>query len=131
MTRYSAFLALAFAAVLVVCEFAVFMTSGQPWPFWTVGFIVAGVLSWGALRTLSQGSSRLLSAALGVSVGVFWMSFFTHTEAFNTGTESPYSGAMPSGGPLTLLLTATLVVSIAGLLLSMSRRSIRELRVTP
>jgi hypothetical protein len=124
MTRNSAFLALAFAAVLVVCEFAVFMASGQSWPFWTVGFIVAGVLSWGAVRTLSQGSSRLLSAAWGVSVGVFWMSFFAHTEALNTGTESPYSGAMLSGGPLTLLLAAMLVVSIAGLLLSLSRRSI-------
>jgi hypothetical protein len=100
------------------------MASGQPWPFWTVGFIVAGVLSWGAVRTLSQGSSRLLSAAWGVAVGVFWMSFFAHIEALNTGTESPYGGAMLSGGPLTLLLAAMLVVSIAGLLLSLSRRSI-------
>jgi len=124
MTRNSALLALPFAAVLVICEFVVFMASGQAWPFWIVGFIVAGVLSWGGVRTLSQGSSRLLSAAWGVAVGVFWMSFFSHTEALNTGRESPYSDGMLSGGLLTLLLGAMLVAAIAGLLLSLSRRSI-------
>lgn len=88
-------------------------------------------LAFVAVRTLSQGSLRMLSAAWGVAVGVFWMTFFSHTEALNTGTEVSCIGAMLSGGSLMLLLGAMLVVSFAGLFLSLSLGTIQELRSRP
>ncbi|MFN3910559.1 hypothetical protein [Hyphomonas sp.] len=124
MTRNSALLALAFAAILVVIDVVLFLDGGKAWAFSVAGLISAATLSWGGVRSLSQGSSRLLSGAWGVAVGLFWMTFFAHTEALNAGTQTPYGGGTFSDGLLTLVLGAMLVASIAGLVLSLSRRSL-------
>ena len=124
MTRNSAFLALGFGVFLVIAEIVRNWGNWQPWPFWIVDFIAAGSLVWGGLRTLSQGSSRLLSAAWGFTVGIFWMSFFSHTEALSEGTAETYASGAVSEGFLTLIIGAMLVAAIAGLVMSLSRRSV-------
>jgi len=124
VTRNSAFLALGFGVFLVIAEIVRNWGDWQPWPFWIVDFIAAGSLVWGGLRTLSQGSSRLLSAAWGFTVGIFWMSFFSHTEALSEGTAETYASGAVSEGFLTLIIGAMLVAAIAGLVMSLSRRSV-------
>ena len=124
MTRNSAFLALGFGVFLAIAEIVRNWGDWQAWPFWIVDFIAAGALVWGGLRTLSQGSSRLLSAAWGFTVGIFWMSFFSHTAALSQGTAETYaSGAVPES-LLTLIIGGMLLAAIAGLMMSLSRRSI-------
>lgn len=124
MTRNSAFLALGFGLFLAIAEIVRNWGDWQAWPFWSVDFIAAGCLIWGALRTLSQGSSRLLSAAWGFTVGIFWMSFFSHTEALSQGAAETYTSGSVSEGVLTLIIGAMLLTAIAGLMMSLSRRSI-------
>jgi hypothetical protein len=123
MIRKSAWLALAFGVFLGIAEALRNWGDWQPWPFWTVDFIAAGALVWGALRALGRGSSRLLSAAWGFTVGVFWMSFFSHAESLNTQAEATYAGGRIGEGGLTLIIGAMLVAAIAGLLMSLSRRT--------
>lgn len=123
MTRNSALLALPFAVVLVLLDLVLFSHGGPAVAFAVGGLACAAALGWGGVRTLSQGSSRLLSAAWGVAVGLFWMSFFSHTLALNAGLKTPYGGGMLSDGVLTLLLGLMLAASIAGLVTSLSRRS--------
>lgn len=124
MIRNSAMLALGFGLFLAVAEIVRNWGDWQPWPFWIVDFIAAGALIWGGMRTLSQGSSRLLSAAWGFTVGIFWMSFFSHAEALNGGTERTYAGGGVNEGTLTLIIGAMLLLAIAGLLMSLTRRTI-------
>ena len=124
MTRNSGMLALGFGAVLAIAEIIRNWGDWQAWPFWIVDFIAAGALIWGGLRTLSQGSSRLLSAAWGFTVGIFWMSFFSHTQALSEGTTQIYASGAVSEGVLTLIIGAMLVAAIAGLVMSLSRRSV-------
>lgn len=124
MTRNSAFLAMGFGLFLAIAEIVRNWGNWQPWPFWIVDFIAAGSLIWGGLRTLSQGSSRLLSAAWGFTVGIFWMSFFSHTAAMSGGSAETYAGGAVSEGFLTLIIGAMLVAAIAGLVMSLSRRSV-------
>lgn len=124
MIRNSAFLALAFGLFLAIAEVVRNWGNWQPWPFWIVDFIAAGALIWGALRSLRQGSSRLLSAAWGFTVGIFWMSFFSHTEALNTGDGQTYASGSVSEGMLTLIIGAMLLAAIAGLFMSLTRRTI-------
>jgi hypothetical protein len=124
MTRNSAFLALGFGLFLAIAEIVRNWGDWQAWPFWIVDFIAAGCLIWGGLRTLSQGSSRLLSAAWGFTVGIFWMSFFSHTEALSEGATETYASGSVSEGVLTLIVGAMLLAAIAGLMMSLSRRSI-------
>jgi hypothetical protein len=117
-------LALGFGAVLAIAEIIRNWGDWQAWPFWIVDFIAAGALIWGGLRTLSQGSSRLLSAAWGFTVGIFWMSFLSHTQALSEGTTQTYASGAVSEGVLTLIIGAMLVAAIAGLVMSLSRRSV-------
>lgn len=124
MTRNSGMLALGFGAVLAIAEIIRNWGDWQAWPFWIVDFIAADALIWGGLRTLSQGSSRLLSAAWGFTVGIFWMSFFSHTQALREGTTQTYASGAVSEGVLTLIIGAMLVAAIAGLVMSLSRRSV-------
>lgn len=124
MTRNSGMLALGFGAFLAIAEIIRNWGDWQAWPFWIVDFIAAGALIWGGLRTLSQGSSRLLSAAWGFTVGIFWMSFFSHTQALSEGTTQIYASGAVSEGVLTLIIGAMLVAAIAGLVMSLSRRSV-------
>lgn len=124
MIRNSALMALAFGLLLAIAEIVRNWGNWQPWPFWIVDFIAAGALIWGGVRTLSQGSSRLLSAAWGFTVGIFWMSFFSHTEALNSGAERSYASGMLGEGALTLIIGAMLLASIAGLVMSLTRRTI-------
>ena len=119
MIRRSAFIALAFGVFLIIAETARNWGNWQPWPFWVVDFIAAGALIWGGLRTLNQGSSRLLSAAWGVTVGIFWMSYFSHVETLVEGVN-----VAKGEGPLTLMIGLMLVVAIAGLFMSLTRRTI-------
>lgn len=123
MIRMSAFIALAFGLFLTVAEIVRNWGDWQPWPFWLVDFIAAGALIWGALRTLGRGSSRLLSAAWGFTVGVFWMSFFSHAETLASGTERTYAGGALGEDRLTLIIGVMLLIAIAGLLMSLTRRT--------
>lgn len=124
MIRNSAFLALGFGLFLAIAEIVRNWGDWQYWPFWIVDFIAAGALIWGALRSLHQGSSRLLSAAWGFTVGIFWMSFFSHTQALNEGVEDTYASGAVNEGTLTLIIGAMLLVGIAGLFMSLTRRTI-------
>lgn len=117
MIRRSAFLALFFGVFLAISEIVRNWGGWQPWPFWVVDFIVAGALIWGGVRTLNQGSSRLLSAAWGVTVGIFWMSYFSHVETLVEGTQ------MAGEGRLTLIIGVMLLVAIVGLFMSLTRRT--------
>lgn len=118
MSRKSAFLALIFGVLLVIFEIARSWGDWQAWPFWIVSFIAAGALIWGGVRTLNQGSSRLLSAAWGVTVGVFWMSYFSNVKILVDGI------AVPEGeGPLTLIIGVMLLVAITGLFMPLTRRT--------
>jgi hypothetical protein len=119
MIGISALMALVFGVVLAVGEVARNWGHWQPWPFWMIDFITAGTLIWGGLRTIRQGSSRMLSAAWGLAVGIFWMSFFSHSDAWNTG--APGSGSAQEG-QLILVIGAMLLVAIVGLILSLTRR---------
>lgn len=119
MIRRSAFIALAFGVFLVIFEIASNWGNWRPWPFWLVSFIASGALILGGLRTLNQGSSRLLSAAWGVTVGIFWMSYFTHVETLVEGVD-----VARGEGPFTLVTGLLLVVAIAGLFMSLTRRTI-------
>ncbi|MFN3608613.1 MAG: hypothetical protein ACK4Y9_06080 [Hyphomonas sp.] len=119
MSRKSAYLALMFGLVLAIFEIARNWGNWQPWPFWAVNFIAAGALVWGGVRTLNQGSSRLLSAAWGVTVGVFWMTYFSNVQILMNGIEVP-----DGEGPLTLVIGVMLLVAIAGLFMSLTRRTI-------
>ena len=116
MIRMSAFLAVVFGLFLIVVEIVRNWGDWPAWPFWLVDVIAAGVLIWGALRTLRRGSSRLLSAAWGFTAGVFWMSFFSHTEAFAGGGPGVDGPAQSLG--------VMLLVAIDGLLMSLARRTI-------
>lgn len=118
MIRRSAFLALFFGVFLGIAEIVRNWGGWQPWPFWVVDFIAAGALIWGGVRTLNQGSSRLLSAAWGVTVGIFWMSYFTHVQVLVEGTQAPGEGR------LTLIIGVMLLVAIIGLFMSLTRRTI-------
>ena len=124
MIRNSALIALVFGLFLAIAEIVRNWGNWQTWPFWIVDFIAAGALIWGGVRTLSQGSSRLLSAAWGFTVGIIWMSFFSHTEALNSGAGRSYASGMLGEGALTLIIGAMLLVSIAGLVMSLTRRTI-------
>lgn len=118
MIRKSAFTALVFGVFLAIGEVVRNWGAWQPWPFWLVDFITAGALIWGGLRTLNQGSSRLLSAAWGVTVGIFWMSYFTHVQTLVEGTQAA------GEGPFTLIIGVMLLVAITGLFMSLTRRTI-------
>lgn len=120
MIRISALLALAFGVVLGVGEILRNWGDWQPWPFWLVDYIAAGALIWGARRALSRGSSRLLSASWGFTVGIFWMSFFSHAEALNTATGAG-GGGIFGAGALTLIIGAMFLTAIGGLVMSLSR----------
>lgn len=124
MTRNSALLALPYAAVLVLLDLVLLSQGGRAMALAIAGLICAVTLGWGGVRTLSQGSSRLLSAAWGVAVGTFWMAFFSHTLSLNAGAQSPYAGGMFGDGLLTLVFGGLLAGAITGLVLSLSRRSI-------
>lgn len=124
MIRKSALMALAFGVFLAIAEIVRNWGDWQPWPFWIVDFIAAGALIWGGMRTLSQGSSRLLSAAWGFTVGVFWMSFFSHAQKLNTEAQEAYASGSVNEGALTLIIGAMLVIAIAGLIMSLTRRTI-------
>lgn len=131
MTRNSAFLALGFGAFLAIAEIVRNWGNWQAWPFWIVDFIAAGALVWGGLRTFSQGSSRLLSAAWGFTVGIFWMSFFSHTQALSQGAADIYASGPVPESLLTLIIGGMLLAAIAGLMMSLPRRPIQELRSRP
>lgn len=118
MIRKSAFMALFFGVFLVIAETVRNWGDWQPWPFWVVDFIAAGALVWGGVRTLNQGSSRLLSAAWGVTVGIFWMSYFSHVQALVEGTQAAGEDR------LTLIIGVMLLVAIIGLFMSLTRRTI-------
>lgn len=124
MIRRSAFMALGFGVFLAIAEIVRNWGNWQPWPFWIVDFIAAGALIWGGMRTLSQGSSRLLSAAWGFTVGIFWMSFFSHAQELNAEVQETYAGGMINEGFLTLIIGAMLVFAVAGLIMSLTRRTI-------
>ena len=124
MIRNSALLALGFGLFLAIAETVRNWGNWQPWPFWIVDFIAAGALVWGGVRTLSQGSSRLLSAAWGFTVGIFWMSFFSHTKALSSGEARSYASGAVNENLLTLIIGAMLLAAIAGLLMSLTRRTI-------
>ena len=117
MIRRSALLALAFAAVLAIVTL---LGSAGSWPFWIVQLIAAAVLVWGGRRGLQRGSSRLLSASWGLSVGVLWTSFFRHAESLNAA-DTAASSALIGAGPLTLVIGAMLLVAIGGLVMSLAR----------
>lgn len=124
MIRKSAFLALGFGLFLAIAEIVRNWGDWQPWPFWIVDFFAAGSLIWGALRSLRQGSSRLLSAAWGFTTGIFWMSFFSHTETLNEGAGDTYAGGAMNEGTLTLIIGAMLLAAIGGLFMSLTRRTL-------
>ena len=124
MIRNSALLALGFGLFLAIAEVVRNWGNWQPWPFRIVDFIAAGALVWGGVRTLSQGSSRLLSAAWGFTVGIFWMSFFSHTQALSSGEARSYASGAVNENLLTLIIGAMLLAAIAGLLMSLTRRTI-------
>lgn len=119
MIRNSAFIALGFGVILIIGEIVRNWGHWQPWPFWLVDFIAAGALIWGGVRTLNQGSSRMLSAAWGFVVGIFWMSYFSHIQVLNEAEVVPQGE-----GPLTLVIGLMLLVAIAGLMMSLTRRTI-------
>ncbi|WP_213270842.1 hypothetical protein [Hyphomonas sp.] len=119
MIRRSAFIALAFGVFLVIFEIAGNWGNWRPWPFWLVSFIASGALILGGLRTLNRGSSRLLSAAWGAAAGIFWMSYFTHVETLVEGID-----VAKGEGTFTLVTGLLLVVAIAGLFMSLTRRTI-------
>ena len=119
MTGISALMALVFGVLLGVGELARNWGHWQPWPFWMIDFITAGVLILGAVRSIRQGSSRMLSAAWGLAVGVFWMSFFSHIEDWNTGAAG--SGTRAEGWAM-LVIGVMLLVAIGGLFLSLTQR---------
>ena len=131
MTRNSAFLALGFGAFLANAEIVRNRGNWQAWPFWIVDFIAAGALVWGGLRTLSRGSPRLLSAAWGFTAGIFWMSFFSYTQALSQGAADIYASAPVPESMLTLIIGGMLLAAIAGLMMSLPRQSIQELRSRP
>lgn len=124
MIGLSALMAIVFGGFLAIAETVRNWGDWQPWPFWIVDFIAAGALIWGGLRTLRQGSSRLLSAAWGFTVGIFWMSFFSHIESLNAGSGETYAGGAVTEDMLTLIIGAMLLLSIAGLFLSLTRRTV-------
>jgi len=124
MIRTSSYIALAFGLFLAIAEIVRNWGDWQPWPFWVVDFIAAGALIWGALRSLRQGSSRLLSAAWGFTVGIFWMSFFSHIEALGSGDQRTYASGALGEDWLTVIIGVMLLVAAAGLFMSLSRRTI-------
>ncbi|MEQ9504668.1 MAG: hypothetical protein RLO80_00255 [Hyphomonas sp.] len=121
MIGLSALMAMVFAALLAAGEVIRNWGHWQPWPFWIIDFIAAGALLWGGYRTIRQGSSRMLSAAWGLTVGIFWMSFFSHSDAWNKG--APGSGS-PEESRLILVIGVMLLVAIIGLILSLTRRKL-------
>jgi hypothetical protein len=131
MTRNSAFLALGFGAFLAIAEIVRNRGNWQASPFWIVDFIAAGALVWGGLRTLSRGSPRLLSAAWGFAAGIFWMSFFSDTQALSQGAADTYASGPVPESMLTLIIGGMLLAAIAGLMMSLPRQSIQELRSRP
>ena len=120
----SAWLALESGLVLAIAEIIRNWGNWQAWPFWTLDFIAAGALIWGGVRTLSQGSSRLLPAAWGFTVGIFWMSFFSHTQTVSGGADKTYASGTVNEGMLTVIIGAMLLAAIAGLIMSLTRRTI-------
>ncbi|MFN4225382.1 MAG: hypothetical protein ACK4HR_03630 [Hyphomonas sp.] len=124
MIRNSALMAFAFGILLAIGEIVRNWNDWQPWPFWIVDFIAAGALIWGAVRTLSRGSSRLLSAAWGFTAGIFWMSFFSHAASLNGPAPETHAGGLPGEAPLTLIIGMMLLAAIAGLVMSLTRRAI-------
>ena len=131
MTRNSAFLALGFGAFLAIAEIVRNWGNWQAWPFWILDVVAAGALVWGGLRTFSQGSPRLLSAAWGFAVGIFWMSFFCDTQALGQGAADTFARGPVPESLLTLIIGGMLLAAIAGLMMSLPRRPIQELRSRP
>ncbi|MFN4023431.1 MAG: hypothetical protein ACK4MQ_01245 [Hyphomonas sp.] len=116
MTRLSAYIALIFGPYLAISEIVRNWGDWPGWPFWLAHFIAAGTLTYGALRSLVQGSSRLLSGAWGFTTGIFWVSYFTHAEAVARGAAGEER--------LTLTIGVMLLIALTGLLMSLTRRSL-------
>ena len=124
MTGISAVMAIVFGVALAAGEVLRNWGHWQPWPFWLIDFIAAGTLIFGGLRTMRQGSSRLLSAAWGLTVGIFWMSFFSNSRAWNIEVQQAGSGGSADQSRLILVIGIMLLFAIVGLVLSLTRRKI-------
>ncbi len=116
LRRLSARLAVASGVVLGIAEVVRNWGAWQWWPFWLVDFIAAGLLVSGGIAVLKRrpNSAPLLAGAWGFTVGMAYMSFWSHVE-----TISGPSGANIAHGPLTAIIGVMLVVAVACFVLAL------------
>ena len=107
MIRISSYLAIVFAVIMFLAASIRNFGDWPELPFAGIQYIIAVALVWGGWRTLQKGSSRLMSAAWGVAVGVYYMAFFSHGAAVPTG-----EGTGLVDGLLFLVASAGFVASL-------------------
>ncbi len=115
MIRLSAILAIAFGIVLAIGLTVFNWGDWQAWPLWSVGYLSAGVLVWGGLRTISHGSSRLLSAAWGFAAGIIYMGLTS---------ELSLPGGTVAESRMIIAIAAMFAIAGAGLCMSLMRRPV-------
>ena len=124
MSKFSRWLAVAFAMVLAVAEMARNKDGWQWWPFWTVDYLAVGLLLFGAFGwRRGEAPNPLLTGAWGFSCAMFWMSFFGHLDDARRGAAAG-DGDMTLTSVIGLMFALTVigfVTSLVGALRSPRR----------
>ncbi len=115
MIRLSAILAIVYGLALAVGLTAFNWGNWQAWPLWSAGYIASGVLAWGGLRSFSNGSSRLLSAAWGFVTGIVYMGLVS---------ELALAGNSTAESRMTIAIAVMFVIAGVGLCMSLMRRPV-------
>jgi hypothetical protein len=116
MIRNAAYLALAFGVVNALVYLVSWIRGSSDAAFVLESLIGSAMLIWGGVRTFQSGSSRLMSAAWGLTTGALYIQIVYAYRAFSS------AGAAPDYiGVYTL---AALLVAVAGLCMSLANRPI-------
>lgn len=118
MTRVAARLAIGFAAFLAVAEVVRNWGDWGYWPFWLVDYLSVALLLFGArqaLRPLPWRRTAPLAGAWGFTCAMFYLSFFSHLEHLQAPDHGPIDPL-----PLTVAIGVLFVVTVVGLLLSLT-----------
>lgn len=106
----SAWLAVAFGALLAVLEMVRNWGHWQWWPFWVVDYVAAALLLFGGIAALRHRGTGWLAAGWGFTCALFWGSFFSHSESVREEINME-----PDEEQLTLIIGILFAITIGGL----------------
>ncbi|MGU3654529.1 hypothetical protein [Mycolicibacterium sp. A43C] len=110
----SAWLAVAFGALLAVLEIVRNWGHWQWWPFWVVDYVAASLLLCGGIAALTKRGAAWLAAGWGFTCALFWGSFFGHYENAREGIVTE-----PNEETLTVMIGIMFAITIGGLVVTL------------